>query len=124
VFRRAVAALGVDLIVVLGHTNCGAVAAAAAGTCGGHLAPIVAPICEIARANPGLEPDQISERNVAATVAALAAHDGPVGSAATAGKVEIRGAVHDLRTGHLIPVCSTEHPLITHPQTAATPQEP
>lgn len=100
----AVASLGVDLIVVLGHTSCGAVAAAVEGTCGGHLAPIVAPICEIANANPDMEPDRVAELNVAATMASLVGHDGPVGRAAANGSVEIRGALHDLATGRLLPV--------------------
>ena len=100
----AVANLGVDLIVVLGHTNCGAVTAAVEGTCDGHLAPIVAPICELARTNPDLEPDRVAELNVIKTMADLLDHDGPVGRAASAGEVEIRGAIHDLRTGRLEPV--------------------
>lgn len=104
----AVAELGVDLIVVMGHTNCGAVTAAAAGTCDGHLEPIVAPICEIARANPDATVDHIAGLNVAGTVQALARHAGPVGQAATDGRLEIRGAIHDLRSGRLIPVTGSE----------------
>ncbi len=100
----AVASLNVDLIVVLGHTSCGAVGAAVAGTCGGHLAPVVSSICEIAKARPDATPDEISALNVAATVQALVDHDGPVGHAARSGHLEIRGAVHDLVTGELIPV--------------------
>lgn len=111
----AVDVLGVDLIVVLGHTSCGAVTAAAAGTCGGHLEPIVAPICETARQHPGIEIDDLSALNVANTMQTLAAHHGPVGIAATDGRIEIRGAIHDLVTGQLRPVAtSTKTP---------TPQE-
>ncbi len=102
----AVAELGVDLIVVLGHTSCGAVTAAASGTCGGYLAPIVAPICEIARRHPEMSVDELAVRNVANTVAQLAEHDGPVGRGVAAGRVEIRGAIHDLTTGRLEPVTS------------------
>lgn len=104
----AVAVLGVDLIIVLGHTGCGAVAAAASGACGGHLAPIVEPICEIARVMPNAPADVIAQRNVAAAVAALSDHHGPVGDAARAGQLEIRGAIHDLSSGRLEPV--TLHP--------------
>ena len=107
----AVDILGVDLVVVLGHTNCGAVAAAVEGTCGGHLAPIVAPICDIARNNPDVDPDRIAELNVAATMASLIAHDGPVGQAAAAGRLEIKGAIHDLRTGQLQPIPRSNQPL-------------
>jgi carbonic anhydrase len=97
----AVAELGVDLIVVLGHTACGAVTAAASGTCGGHLAPIVAPICKIARAHPNTSVDELAALNVAVTMADLAAHDGPIAEAVADGRVEIRGAMHDLVTGRL-----------------------
>jgi carbonic anhydrase len=107
----AVAALGVDLIIVLGHTNCGAVTAAAGGTCQGHLEPIVAPICEIARLHPGVEIDDIAALNVANTMATLSAHNGPVGHTAACGQLEIRGAIHDLTTGRLVPVTTTNQPL-------------
>lgn len=99
----AVSELGVELLIVLGHTGCGAVTAAASGTCGGHLAPIAEPICDIARTMPGASVDAIARRNVVATVAALADHAGPVGHAARAGRLEIRGAVHDLLSGRLEP---------------------
>lgn len=97
----AVAVLGVELIIVLGHTGCGAVEAAAAGSCDGHLAPIVAPICRIARTLPGAEIDDIVRRNVANTVEELAAWEGPLGQAARAGRLEIRGAVHNIVSGQL-----------------------
>lgn len=100
----AVAELGVDLIVVLGHTTCGAVTAAASGTCGGHLAPIVEPICRIARLHPDASVDELAALNVANTMADLAAHDGPIAQAVAEGRVEIRGALHDLVTGQLRPV--------------------
>jgi carbonic anhydrase len=100
----AVAELGVDLIVVLGHTTCGAVTAAASGTCGGHLAPIVEPICRIARLHPEASVDELATLNVAGTMADLAAHDGPIAQAVAEGRLEIRGALHDLVTGQLCPV--------------------
>ena len=100
----AVAELGVDLIVVLGHTTCGAVTAAASGTCGGHLAPIVEPICRIARLHPDASVDELAALNVANTMADLASHDGPIARAVAEGRVEIRGALHDLVTGQLRPV--------------------
>lgn len=102
----AVAELGVDLIVVLGHTACGAAAAAASGTCGGHLAPILAPICKIARKHPNASVDELATLNVVSTMADLTAHDGPVGQAVADGRVAIRGAVHDLVTGQLHPVAA------------------
>ena len=100
----AVETLGVNLIVVLGHTSCGAVQAAASGTCGGHLAPIVGPICSIAQRSPAATPDEIAEMNVANTVDVLMTHDGPIGLEARSGRLEIQGAIHDLRTGRLLRV--------------------
>ena len=97
----AVGELGVELLVVLGHTDCGAVAAAAAGTCDGHLAPVVRPICELATEHPDLTPAELVPLNVATTVAALTAHPGPTGEAARSAQLAIRGAVYDLASGRL-----------------------
>jgi carbonic anhydrase len=97
----AVAELGVDLLVVLGHTGCGAVHAALSGTCGGDLAPIVEPICKLAKSMPTASVDEIVRHNVVSTISDLSAHSGPVGVAARAGRLEIRGAVHDLVSSSL-----------------------
>ncbi|MEE9417523.1 MAG: carbonic anhydrase [Acidimicrobiales bacterium] len=105
----AVANLGVDLIVVMGHTSCGAVAAASAGTCGGHLEPVVAKICDLTKAWPNAEPDQIAALNVAKTMETLAEHPGPVGLASRVGQLEIQGAIHNLRTGQLETVAHELH---------------
>lgn len=110
----AVDKLGVELVVVLGHTDCGAVAAAAAGTCGGHLTPVVRPICDLATEHPELPRVDLVRLNVAATVDALRHHDGPTGEAARRGDISIRGAVFDLESGRL-----TETDLITDPTTRA-----
>lgn len=114
----AVDKLGVDLIVVMGHTHCGAVQAATAGTCGGHLEPIVAPICQLAAEHSDLGVDEIAALNVANTVSVLMKHDGPVGRAVAEGNLEIRGAIHDLETGQLLPV-----PLMTNIQQPRLPME-
>lgn len=95
----AVDHLGVDLILVLGHTHCGAVAAAAAGVCSGPLAPIVNPICEVARDVPDTDPREIERLNVERTVAALKSAPGAVGVAVRAGRVDVRGAVYDIESG-------------------------
>lgn len=97
----AVANLGVELVVVLGHTGCGAVDAALSGTCGGHLAPIVEPICRLAKTMPDVDAEQLVTANVADTVLRLTNHDGPVGKKARSGRLRIQGAVHDLSRGHL-----------------------
>ena len=110
----AVAVLGVDLLIVLGHTGCGAVQAAAAGTCEGHLAPIVEPICRLAQSMPGAEIDDLVRANVSGTIEDLRNHSGPVGRAAGNGQLEIRGAVHNLLLGQLETISSP----------TTTPQQP
>lgn len=102
----AVQELHVPLIIVLGHTSCGAVRAAVAGSCDGHLAPIVQPICALVRAWPDSTADRIGELNVRNTMSLLHQHSGPTGTAARSGAVEIRGAIHDLRTGQLFEQCA------------------
>ena len=97
----AVGELGVSEVVVLGHTHCGAVAAAAAGTCGGHLEPIVRPICELARRNPAADAAELERLNVLATAHTLRQHDGPVGEAACSARLRIRAMVFDLESGRL-----------------------
>jgi len=97
----AVSQLKVPLLVVLGHTGCGAVEAAIAGTCGGYLAPVVEPICELARSQADATVDDLVRRNVANTISTLANHQGPVGEANRRGALEIQGAVHDLASGEL-----------------------
>lgn len=97
----AVDQLGVKLVVVLGHSSCGAVTAAREGTCDGYLAPIVEPICKLARANPALDVDGLVEVNVAHVVERFASHDGPLGVALRSGEVQVVGAVHRLTSGAL-----------------------
>ncbi len=97
----AVANLGVDLVGVIGHTGCGAVAAAASGTCTGELESVVAPICALIDSHPEASLDELVLLNVAETMRALCAHDGEVGRRSRQGSVQIRGAVHDLNTGDL-----------------------
>jgi carbonic anhydrase len=109
----AVESLGVETVVVLGHTECGAIGAAIDGTCDGHLSPIVAPICELVRQHPGATADELALINVERTLAELRLHDGPAGAAIRAGSVEVRGAVHDLATGHLR---QTTTPAVVNPQ--------
>lgn len=67
--------------------------------------------------NPG-----VAELNGATTMTALFDHQGPVGQAASAGNVEIRGGIHDLRTGQLRPVPPT-HPESSDQHQTPTPTE-
>lgn len=95
----AVDQLGAGTVVVLGHTHCGAVAAALDGVEEAALAPLVAPIhpnlggCEhLGCAVPA---------HVTATVAALVDDRGPLGQALRDGRAVAHGAVVDLADGSL-----------------------
>jgi len=100
----AVAHLGVDTIVVLGHTGCGAVAAALAGACDGTLAPVVAPLCELAEQSGCDEPTELSRLNVGATARTLVATSPAIADAVAHGRLSVHGAVYDLATGDLTDV--------------------
>lgn len=117
----AVEALGVDLVVVLGHTGCGAVAAAMAATTDVSYSPILAPIDEVIEwcaaqhdldqpAEP-LAPTTVLRANVARNVARLRRDRGPLGAAIAAGRVDVRGAVVDLISGELVEIDDTGLPI-------------
>ncbi|MEZ5250555.1 MAG: carbonic anhydrase, partial [Ilumatobacteraceae bacterium] len=117
----AVEALGVDLVVVLGHTGCGAVAAAMAATTDVSYSPILAPIDEVIEwcaaqhdldqpAEP-LATSTVLRANVARNVARLRRDRGPLGAAIAAGRVDVRGAVVDLISGELVEIDDTGHPI-------------
>lgn len=96
----AVEHLGVDTVLVLGHTHCGAVTAAIDEVDDPALEPLVAPIrramdsdChDVACAVP---------THVAATVSALIQDPGPLGVALRDGRVVTHGAVVDIADGAL-----------------------
>ncbi len=69
----AVAELGVGLVVVLGHTGCGAVTAALAGDCDGFLAPITRQLCEMLSEHDTLDAANLARRNVERSLDTLAA---------------------------------------------------
>lgn len=106
----AVDQLHVPLVIVLGHTGCGAVEAARSlGTehpVGALLAPILDPIdemledCEACQADG----DQAVMANVRRNLQRLVRDRGPLGRAICDGTVALRGAVHDLASGRLIEV--------------------
>ncbi len=89
----AVAELGIELLVVLGHTNCGAVAAACAGSCDGYLEPLTSTICALVDQRPCIDPDGLAAASVRSTVEALAAASSPTGRAIRSGRVHIEGAI-------------------------------
>ena len=103
----AVEALETRLVVVLGHTDCGAVNAALATDQRGTavLRPILSPIDEVLDGCADCtDPDTAVITNVRRNLARLRNDRGPLGEAIRLGSIELRGAVHDLGTGHLTDV--------------------
>lgn len=114
----AVEHLGVDTVVVLGHTHCGAVTAALDTDESPELAPLVDPI------RPGVAEASCVDlacavpANVVATVTALGAGSGPLADAVREGRVHVHGAVLDL-TDQSITAVPTEP---TEPTTNPIPE--
>ncbi len=103
----SVAVLGSPLIMVLGHSNCGAIGAAIDvvknGTeLPGHLPGLIDPIKPAVEAvldQPGDLLTNAIEENVRLTVAQIAGAAPIVSAAVASGKVKVVGAVYDLATG-------------------------
>lgn len=115
----AVEELGTELVVVLGHTECGAVAAALSPDAAPQLRAVLAPIDDVLDAcDDCADPDAAVTANVRHNLRRLARDRGPLGRAIAHGEVTLRGAVHDLRTGRLTDVTGD---LPTH---AASPLAP
>lgn len=107
----AVGHLGVPLVIVLGHTSCGAVTAAVDETIHApHLLPVLDPIRATLAGAAYDGPDEASAINVGRSLRRLAESYGPVGRAFRAGELSLRGAVHDLGSGSLTEVEGPRNP--------------
>jgi len=102
----AVAKLKSTLVMVLGHTGCGAADAAIAGLQGetfpgriGRLAEALAPAAAVARTTPGDWAANTVTENVRRSVAALSERSAILAAEAASGELLICGAVYDLHTG-------------------------
>ncbi len=108
----ATAVLKAPLIMVLGHTSCGAVSAAidfvdSGQTFPGHiqlLAQAVAAAARESRHQPGDRRHNAVLENVRLNVERLKTAVPIIAKAAHAGEVQIAGAVYDLATGKVSPV--------------------
>jgi carbonic anhydrase len=105
----SVANLHSKLILVLGHSNCGAVSAAVAyvksGTSQpGHIQDLVTAIEPAAEATKDMHGDWVANavaENVARNAAALTHRSSIVAEAAKSGSLRVAGAVYDLHTGRV-----------------------
>lgn len=105
----SVAVLRSKLILVLGHSSCGAVNAAVAyakegTTQPGHIASLVSAIAPAAKASKGRAGDWLANaiaENVRRNVHAMTTGSKIVADAVAAGHVEVRGGIYDLHTGRV-----------------------
>jgi len=97
----AIAELDVPLVIVLGHTSCGAVGAACAGATTSYLEPLTEQITPLVGDQPCTDADRLAERNVQASVRTLASSMTPTGEAISAGDVAVRGVIYDVATDTL-----------------------
>jgi carbonic anhydrase len=100
--------LGTPLLIVLGHSRCGAVTAAVKGTeLHGHLPKLmekIKPAADKARSGAADTNDVASaaiEANVWQTVADILRHSSLVRGRVAGGQAQIVGALHDLETGRV-----------------------
>ena len=108
-----VAVLGVKVIMVLGHTSCGAIGATIGAlqkgnTLPGHIAGLVSamkPALETVVKTPGPDMEQRAVvANVQANVLRLQTEKPILGDMVAAGKLRVVGAYYDLATGKVVPV--------------------
>jgi carbonic anhydrase len=99
----AVAHLGTEVIVVLGHQACGAVTAAVGGGDNGynlnHLLAHIAPA--IANVSDSSNVDEVIRENAKRTVTELTNRSSIIGEAVNSGKVDIVPAYYHLNSGQV-----------------------
>jgi len=97
--------LHIPLVVVLGHTKCGAVTAAVGGgELPGHLPSIaqsLAPAVTMAKKKPGDAVDNAVRINARLSAAALSGMEPIIGEAVKSGKLKVIAARYDIATGHV-----------------------
>ncbi|HVO76688.1 MAG TPA: carbonic anhydrase, partial [Candidatus Bathyarchaeia archaeon] len=99
----AAAHLGVPLVVVMGHSRCGAVEATVkGGEASGNLSALlsaIAPSVEAARGHAGELVEEAARENVRSAVAALEARETVLGALVAAGRLRVVGAFYDVYWG-------------------------
>ena len=103
-----VAALKTPLLVVMGHTHCGACTAVAnADDLPGHIPQLVAPVSEalaaVRQRKPGIAGDElvnaVIEENVWQSIEDMLRHSGIVRELVQQGALKLKGAVYDIESG-------------------------
>lgn len=98
-FEFATKVAGSKLVLVLGHTGCGAVGAACNHVDMGNLPSIVDRISQVLDEEKGNEPDAVAARNVLRTVDALRSGSAILADLEASGDIRIVGGMYDLKTG-------------------------
>jgi len=95
--------LGSKLILVMGHTSCGAVTAACDGVQMGNITPLLSNLDEVIRSFQGapLEVDRVSERNVLQSLRRIREESPILSEMERKGEIMIRGAMYDLASGEV-----------------------
>lgn len=93
-----VAHLGAPLVVVLGHTHCGAVQAALDGGATGIIATVTDDIA--AAVGDTDDPREAERRNVQHSIDRLLANE-ELAALVASDHVEVTGAIYDIETGHV-----------------------
>lgn len=119
----AVDQLGVDTVVVLGHSHCGAVGAALDGVEDPALACLTDPIRAALDGGPCAELTCAVSRNVESSLATIRRDAGTLGKAVRDGRVALHGAVVDLTTSALVDVPSSPIPTRPTSDPVQQPQE-
>jgi carbonic anhydrase len=96
----AVTHLDVSLVIVLGHSNCGAVGATVTGgEAPGHMGVLVKAIQPAIKPDTRGNVDQCARKNVQLEVEQLARSEPIIGPAFNAGSLKVVGAFYDIVSG-------------------------
>jgi carbonic anhydrase len=90
---------GAKLIVVLGHTQCGAVESAVLGVQAGSISQLLGKIEPAILACPGCSADKVAERNVQEQMKQVTLQSPILNQLVEKGEVSILGGMYDLKTG-------------------------
>jgi len=98
----AVAHLGSKIILVLGHSNCGAVTATLAGKTGDipEIGKLIRPAVEKSKGQPGDALENAIKENVRLTVGRLSTWK-PLADSIKSGDIQVAGGIYDLQTGRV-----------------------
>lgn len=96
--------LGSKLILVMGHTSCGAVTAACDRVQMGNITPLLSNLDEVIHSfqDAPLKVDRVSERNVLHSISRIREESPILSEMERKGEIMIRGAMYDLATGKVI----------------------